>query len=417
MPKAGRFAVVASGSASLSPRRVMVVVGTRPDAIKLAPVIRALNDHPLIQPLVVSTGQHREMLDQVLSLFDVVPDSDLAVMQHNQRLDEITARVLAGMTTVLRAERPDAVVVQGDTTTSMAAALAAFYERIPVVHVEAGLRSGDMRLPFPEEGNRRLVSVLADLHLAPTGTARQNLLAEGVAPGSIVVTGNTVIDALLWVTALPAALGEDPLPDMSEIDGRPVVLVTAHRRESWGLPLRNVGAALADVARAEPDAFILVPIHRNAIVRESLLPELQGLPNVRIVEPLSYASFCRAIGQSRVVVTDSGGVQEEAPSLGKPVLVLRDVTERPEGVEAGTARLVGTDRRRVRSALLELLRDDKAYARMAKAVNPYGDGRAATRTADAIGHLLGLNGPARPFAAATIHRSAISTTRLENSNV
>lgn len=378
------------------------MLGTRPDAIKLAPLIRAVATHPMLDPVVVSTGQHREMLAQVLSLFGISPDIDLDLMQPSQRLSALTGRVLGGMAEVLRAEKPDAVVVQGDTTTSFAAALAAFYEGVPVVHLEAGLRSGNLGLPFPEEANRRLTGVLTGLHLAPTAGARCNLLREGVPPGEIVVTGNTGIDALLWATAQVPTVRHEIL-DPLLADPRRLILVTAHRRESWGTPMAGVGRALAEVARAEPDALFVVPVHRNPLVRQSLLPALAGQRNIRVIEPLPYGGFCRLLARSHIVVTDSGGVQEEAPSLGKPVLVLRDVTERPEGVQAGSARLVGTSPSRIRDAVLELLHDPGAYARMANVANPYGDGRAAERSVAAIAHFLGDGPPPEQFRPPTSH--------------
>ncbi len=379
-------------------RRVMIVLGTRPDAIKLAPVVRSVAAHPRLEPFVVATAQHREMLDQVLSVFGIVPDTDLDVMQARQHLNDLAARVLQRVSDVIDRSSPDTVVVQGDTTTAMAASLAAFHHGVPVVHVEAGLRSGDMTSPFPEEGNRRITGVLASLHLAPTRGAAENLRREDVPAQHIVVTGNTVIDALLWTTQTARPWDAAALTDLDR-DPRRIVLVTAHRRESWGLPLRRLGFALASVARAEPDTLIVLPVHRNPAVRLSLLQPLHDLPNVRITEPLAYGTFCQLMQRCHLVVTDSGGIQEEAPSLGKPVLVTRDVTERPEGVAAGTARLVGTAISDVARAVLELLRDDAAYTRMANAVNPYGDGRAAERSATAIAHLLGEGPGAAPFAA------------------
>lgn len=378
------------------PRRVMVVLGTRPDAIKLAPLVAELAAHPRLTPVVVATAQHREMLDQVLSLFDITPDADLDLMHPGQRLNDVAARVLQHLPAVFAQFRPEVVVVQGDTTTAMASALAAFHEGLPVVHLEAGLRSGDLRFPFPEEGNRRLVGTVADLHLAPTSGARANLLREGVHADRIVVAGNTVIDALLSTTASTHAWTEPALRDL-ERDPRRLLLLTAHRRESWGQPLRDVGSAMAAVARAEPDTLIVLPAHRNPVVRDCLLPPLLGLPNVLVTEPLGYSDFCRVLALSDLVVTDSGGVQEEAPSLGKPVLVLRDVTERPEGVAAGTARLVGTDPQRIVTTTLELLHDGAAYDLMANVANPYGDGLAAQRSVAAIAHLLGEGPAAVPF--------------------
>jgi UDP-N-acetylglucosamine 2-epimerase (non-hydrolysing) len=374
----------------------MVVLGTRPEAIKMAPVVRALHHHPGTTPIVVSTGQHREMLDQVLDLFCIIPDIDLQVMQHRQELHKITSKIMTGTTEAIAEFKPDAMVVQGDTTTAMAAGLTALYEQVPVVHVEAGLRSGDMANPFPEEANRRLVGVLAALHLAPTAQARVNLLHDGVEDSQIVVTGNTVIDALLWGTALDSPW-EDTALEILDRDDRKMVLVTAHRRESWGAPMRGIGRALAGIARCQPDVLIVVPIHRNPAVREALVPQFDGLDNIIVTEPAGYGSFCRLLKRCHLVVTDSGGVQEEAPSLGKPVLVMRDVTERTEGVMAGTARLVGTDVDRIRNSVLELLNNQFAYDQMASVANPYGDGRAAERSVSAIAHLLGRGPRAVPF--------------------
>jgi UDP-N-acetylglucosamine 2-epimerase (non-hydrolysing) len=288
------------------------------------------------------------------------------------------------------------VIVQGDTTTTFTGALAGFYHQVPVAHVEAGLRTGDRYSPYPEEINRRLTSQLTSLNFAPTSGARENLLAEGFPPESIVVTGNTVIDAFLMA---PRRGSGAPAPEVADLDDhdRPVLLVTAHRRESWGEAMEGVGQALADLARAEPDLTIVFPIHQNPVVREAILPAVEDLANVRIIEPLSYAPFARLIQRSTLVLTDSGGIQEEAPSLGKPVLVMRDTTERPEAVRAGTVRLVGTDRELIVASVLELLRDPTAYATMAKAVNPYGDGKAAGRILAAIRHFFGEGPPAEEF--------------------
>lgn len=370
----------------MSPK-VMVVYGTRPEAIKLAPVVRELDRSPVLDVCVVVTGQHRAMLDQVNALFGIVPAHDLDVIQPRQQLHEVTQRVLAGLTDVIRAERPDALLVQGDTTTSFVAALAAFYEQVPVVHVEAGLRTDNRYDPFPEEINRRLTSRLTSLHLAPTPASRANLLAEGIAPADVVVTGNTVIDALLEVVARDLPLGN---PALAVLDGRPSVLITSHRRESWGRPMARTAAAIGRLAKEFDDVTFVLPAHLNPTVREVLLPPLEGLPNVVVTEPLAYGDFCRAMHASTLILTDSGGVQEEAPSLGKPVLVLRETTERPEAVEAGTVRLVGTDERLIVDEVSTLLTDPAAYDVMARAVNPYGDGGAALRTRAAVEHFFDL---------------------------
>lgn len=376
-------------------RRIMAVYGTRPEAIKMAPVVQALSASPHVEVVVAVTGQHRQMLDQVNGLFGIEPTHDLDVIQPRQQLHEITQRVLGGITRVLREDRPDVVLVQGDTSTTMAAALAAFYEQVPVVHLEAGLRTDDRYDPFPEEVNRRLTSQLATLHLAPTPVSRANLLRDGVDPAQVVVTGNTVIDALLDVVGrgLPA---EDSALEV--LDGGPAVLVTSHRRESWGEPMSRTASAVARLAREFPDVRFLLPAHLNPRVREVLLPPLEGLPNVTVTEPLSYSDFALAMDRSSVMLTDSGGVQEEAPSLGKPVLVLRETTERPEAVQAGTVRLVGTDEDLIVREVSRLLTDPGAYADMARVVNPYGDGRASVRTRAAVEAFLGLGERLPDFA-------------------
>jgi UDP-N-acetylglucosamine 2-epimerase (non-hydrolysing) len=382
-------------------KRIMVIYGTRPEAIKLAPVIRSLHASPTLRPVITLTGQHRSIVDQVHAVFGIEPDHDLDVIRPRQSLDGLTARVLHRVTDVLRTQRPDAVVVQGDTTSAFAAALAAFYERIPVVHLEAGLRTDDIYSPFPEEANRRLTSQIATLHLAPTPASETNLLREGVNPERIVVTGNTVIDALLWAVRQNAPYGDEALEAVDR-GSSPVLLVTAHRRESWGRRMRDVAHAISRLARLHPGLRVVLPVHPNPAVRETLLPVLDGLGNVLTVEPLDYGAFSRILRRSTLVLTDSGGVQEEAPSLGKPVLVMRESTERPEAVAAGTARLVGTDPDHIVEQVHGLLTSAPAYQDMANAVNPYGDGQAAGRTVAAIGHLCGLGPrpqPWRPAAA------------------
>ncbi len=366
---------------------MLVVYGTRPEAIKLAPVVTALRQCPQLDTVVAVTGQHRAMLDQVNDLFGIEPDTDLDLIQPRQELHELTGRILAGATEALRVLRPDAVVVQGDTSTTFVTALAAFYEKVPVVHVEAGLRTDERYDPFPEELNRRLTSQLASLHLAPTSTSRANLLRDGIAPSDVVVTGNTVIDALLDVVGRRLPVDD---PALDAVLPHRSVLVTTHRRESWGAPMARTAAAVARLARTHPEVRFLLPAHLNPVVREVLLPPLDGLAHVVVTDPLGYADFARAMDAATVVLTDSGGVQEEAPSLGKPVLVLRETTERPEAVEAGTVRLVGTDKDRVVEEVSRLLTDDRAHAAMARAVNPYGDGHAAPRVAAAVLAMLGL---------------------------
>lgn len=367
----------------------MVIYGTRPEAVKLAPVISALHASGAgLHPIVTVTAQHREMLDQVNTLFGIVPDHDLGIIRDRQTLSEITVRAVEGLSPIIAAEAPDAVLVQGDTTTTFVGALTAFYHRVPVVHLEAGLRSHDRYAPFPEEVNRSLTTRLATLHLAPTGRSRDNLLREGIDPRAVVVTGNTVIDALLTTVGRRAPYG-DPALDTLDRDPRRVLLVTAHRRESWGEPMRGIGRALARLA-ADPELLVVLPVHRNPVVREQLLPALAGRPNVIVVDPLPYAGFARLMHRADLILTDSGGIQEEGPSLGKPVLVLRDTTERPEAIAAGTARLIGTDEDAIVAAVRLLLTDGAAYRSMAQAVNPYGDGQAAPRCVAAIAHLLGV---------------------------
>ena len=377
--------------------RVLVVFGTRPEAIKLAPVLVQLERSPLFEPVVVVTGQHREMLAQVLDLFSIVPDHDLEILEPRQSLTSITTRALAGLEPFFATARPDAVIVQGDTSTTFAAALEAFYHRVPVVHVEAGLRTCDLDSPYPEEANRQLTARLTSLHLAPTLGNKANLVAENIDPTSIVVTGNTVVDALLQAVELSGDYGDPALADLDE-DRRRVILVTAHRRESWGEGHAAIGRALAEIARTEPDVLIVFPIHRNPIVREQIQPAVADLANVRIVEPLEYRGLVRLMRRAHLVLTDSGGIQEEAPSLGKPVLVLRDTTERPEAIAAGTVRLVGTEETNIVGAVRTLLHDETEYAAMANAVNPYGDGYAAERTVAALAHFFGHGERPEEFA-------------------
>lgn len=368
--------------------RVMTVYGTRPEAIKVAPVIRAVEAHPELESVTVVTGQHREMLDQVNEIFGIEPDHDLDVFAHGQTLNGLMAKVFAGLDDVLVSEAPDAVLVQGDTTTVAAASIAAFYRRIPVVHLEAGLRSGDIDSPFPEEANRRITTQTTALHLAPTPTSRDNLLREATDPATIAVTGNTVIDALLHTVGQDVPFSDERLA-LLEKERRPVVLVTTHRRENWGGAMEGVGRALARLSDAYPGHTIVLPAHRNPVVREAVLPHVAGRDNVLVTEPLAYGEFTRLMAASTVVLTDSGGVQEEAPSLGKPVLVMRENTERPEAVDAGTVRLIGTDEERIVAEVSRLVDDPAAYAEMANAVNPYGDGRAAERSVAAIAALFG----------------------------
>jgi UDP-N-acetylglucosamine 2-epimerase (non-hydrolysing) len=369
--------------------RVMTVFGTRPEAIKLAPVIQALQRSAHFEVLVTVTAQHREMLDQVLSLFEIAPDFDLGIQRPGQTLSTITMKTLEGLDPII-ADSVDLVVVQGDTTTTFAAALSAFYHQVPVAHVEAGLRTGNPKSPFPEEINRRLTTQLSDLHLAPTSQSVNNLRAEG--PESIVCTGNTVIDALNYVISLNLGYNDPRLATLDD-DHRRVVLVTVHRRESWGDVMDGIGRALVRLAE-DPTLLFVVPIHLNPVVRDSILPLVEGVENIVVVEPLPYGAFSRLIDRCDLVITDSGGVQEEAPSRGKPVIVLRDTTERPEGVEAGTALVVGTDEDRIVEVVRRVLSDSAVYDRMARAVDLYGDGLAASRMVEAISWFCGL--AARP---------------------
>jgi UDP-N-acetylglucosamine 2-epimerase (non-hydrolysing) len=358
--------------------RVAAILGTRPEVIKLAPVIAELRRTPETDAIVVATGQHREMLDQMLDQFELEPDVDLDVMRSEQRLSDLTAELVRGLGNALSALDPDWVLVQGDTSTTLCGALAAFYESIPVAHVEAGLRSGDERAPFPEETNRRLVARLADLHLCPTPLSAANLAGEGVPTGRIEVTGNTVIDALLW--ALDRARGLPP-PVARTRPRR--ILLTLHRRESHGDAMRNVCQAVRQIAQ-RGDTDVVFPVHRSPLVREVVVPSLSGLEGVHLCEPLDYLDFVKVLDSSDLVLTDSGGLQEEAPALGKPVLVLRDTTERPEAVAAGVARVVGTVPAVVHSAATALLDDRHAYEAMAHPENPFGDGRASVRIVRAL---------------------------------
>ena len=373
------------------PLKVLSIFGTRPEAIKLAPVIKELRARAQdFASRVCVTGQHRELLDQVLRLFDIRPDHDLAVMRPDQSLFASTARILTALEPVLKQEQPDWVIVQGDTTTAFAASLAAFYARVPVAHVEAGLRSRDLAQPFPEEANRRLADALTTLFFAPTEGARQNLLAEGVPDSRIRVTGNTVIDALLDVAARPYDFSKGPLASLP-LDSRRVILVTAHRRESFGPPLRALCGAIRAVAERFPDTQVVYPVHLNPNVQQPVRELLGGFNNISLLEPLDYEPFVHLMKRAILILTDSGGLQEEAPSLGVPVLVMREVTERPEGVAAGAARVVGTDPAKILAAAAELLDSSTACpdkvgvrARMSVVRNPYGDGKASQRIIEAL---------------------------------
>lgn len=364
--------------------KVLTVIGTRPEAIKLAPVIRELERRDGVESIVCVTAQHREMLDGVLSLFGITPDHDLDVMADNQTPSEVAAAVLAGLDPILAKEEPDWVIVQGDTTTTAAAALCGFYRRVKVAHVEAGLRTFDKWRPFPEEVNRKVATLTADLHLAPTARAKQNLLDEGVKESTIAVTGNPVIDALQWAAGLPAPRIIAELEHDLTLRGQRLILVTAHRRENWGEPLENICFALRDLIDARPDIHVVYPVHLNPNVDGPVRRWLADVPSVTLLPPVDYLTLVHLMKRAVLVVTDSGGIQEEAPSLGKPVLVLRDVTERPEAVEAGGVKVIGTDRRMVLDQIGGPLDNPMEYQRMAHTINPYGDGHASERIVAAL---------------------------------
>ena len=377
--------------------KISFIFGTRPEAVKLCPLVVAMrNAGGDLQPHVCVTGQHREMLDQVLDIFGVKPDVDLALMQPNQTLGGLTSRAIGAVDAYLLEQKPDMIIVQGDTTSVFCAALAAFYHRIPVGHVEAGLRTWNRWSPFPEEINRVLTTRVADLHFAPTEKSKQNLLAEGVDQQSIRVTGNTVIDALMiaidHVRSNPPIIAGLPeiLQPGTEANDPPLVLVTGHRRENFGQGFENICHAIVDLAERFPDTQFVYPVHLNPNVREPVHRLLGGAkhPNIHLIAPLSYLPFVGLMDRSTLLLTDSGGVQEEAPSLGKPVLVMRDTTERPEAVEMGTVKLVGTDRDAIRDQVALLLTDPEAYSKMANAVNPYGDGKASERIIRSINEFL-----------------------------
>ena len=358
------------------PFRVMSIFGTRPEAIKLAPVIHNLRNDPFFESQVVVTGQHRQMLDRVLSFFDIIPHHDLNVMQPNQSLSALTCRVIQGLDPILAREKPECILVQGDTTTVFAAALAAFYHKIPVGHVEAGLRAPSKYNPFPEEMNRRLTSPLSDIHFCPTEGAKQALLREGVCPSTAHITQNTVIDALLYATGRQRAMPEA----LRNVDfGKRILAVTMHRRENQGQPMADVCRALVELCSRFTDIEVVVPLHLSPTVQSIVRPLLKDQPRIHIVDPLDYVDFTYLLEKCYLVLSDSGGVQEEAPSLGKPVLVLREVTERPEGVDAGINFLVGTCAKRIVDMASSFLLDSDLYTRTAQRTNPYGDGQAAAR--------------------------------------
>ncbi|PIQ24412.1 UDP-N-acetylglucosamine 2-epimerase (non-hydrolyzing) [bacterium (Candidatus Blackallbacteria) CG17_big_fil_post_rev_8_21_14_2_50_48_46] len=380
-------------------KKILVVFGTRPEIIKMFPVIEELKRSEF-NCQVLTTAQHREMTDMFMQTFGIQPDIDLDLMQDRQTLPDLTARIMQTISPVLVEHKPDMVLVQGDTTTVMVTALAAAYQQIPVGHVEAGLRTDQLFNPFPEEINRRLCGQLTRLHFAPTPRSEASLLAENIPAEWIYRTGNTVIDAILRMHArhpdynYPAEIGLD----LSQ--GQRLVLVTAHRRENWGLPLEQICKALLSLCESFPDLRLVFPVHRNPVVRETVFPMLGEHPQIRLIEPVDYIPLMDLIRRSSLVLTDSGGIQEEAPSLGKPVLVMRETTERPEGVEMGTAKLVGTDPEKIIREATHLLQDSEAYAQMSRAINPYGDGRAAERIVQALRHYFGLGERPEAFDAA-----------------
>jgi UDP-N-acetylglucosamine 2-epimerase (non-hydrolysing) len=370
-------------------KKIAVIFGTRPDTIKMAPIILELQKDPKsFTVLSIATAQHRHMLDQVLQIFDIKPAYDLNIMRPKQTLATLTKNIIVSLDEILVLEKPDMVLVQGDTTTTFVGSLAAFYRQIPVGHVEAGLRTNDKANPFPEEINRRLTSCIADLHFAPTTTAKKALLKEHVNPASIFVTGNSVIDALKYSVQKEHSFRQKNLSRIIEGKNR-IVLITMHRRENWGAPMRSAAQAVRRLAVCYPDTCFIFPVHLNPVVREAVYPILEPVRNVLLIEPLDYLDFINLMARSYLVITDSGGVQEEGPALGKPILVLRKVTERPEAVRFGTVKLVGLNEKRIVAEASRLMDDPKAYRSMSGAVNPYGDGRAAERTVGIIKNYFG----------------------------
>ncbi|MGL5865395.1 MAG: non-hydrolyzing UDP-N-acetylglucosamine 2-epimerase [Dermatophilaceae bacterium] len=391
-------------------KRVGVIFGTRPEAVKFAPVIHALQADPKFQTVLISTGQHREMLDSTLDEFGLSPHVDLRVMRPGQTLSEITHRVIDGLSGGRHLDGLDAVLVHGDTATTLAGAIAGMHAQVPVIHVEAGLRSGSNASPFPEEANRRLVGQIASLHLAPTPGNQANLIREGVRESTIIVTGNTIVDALAWGMQNLRDYGEPRLAGIDE-DPRPVILSTTHRRESIGTPMQEIAEALADIARSE-DARIVVPLHLNPKVRSVMVPILRGLDNVDLIDPLPYLAFCRLLRRSTIIVSDSSGAEEEGPALGKPTLVLREVTERTESILTGSSRLVSRRHGQMVAEVRRLLHDSEAYATMASATNPYGDGLATGRTVAAIANFFGMGPAVTPFVLGVDPAGSATATEL-----
>ena len=383
----------------MSKPKIMTVYGTRPEAIKVAPVIKALEADDRFESIAVSTGQHMEMLEQVNSMFGIKPAYDLGLMKPGQGLNEIVSRALAGLDEIITEVEPDVIISQGDTSTAMAAAMAGFHRGVKIVHLEAGLRTGDIFSPFPEEANRKIIGQVASLHLAPTEGSLENLRVENFRSKDIVVTGNTVIDALLEAAGWDTTFADPKLQGAAASDKR-MVVVTTHRRENLDA-MKEIGGAVQDLAKAYPETYFALPLHLNPAVRQAVLPEVENLDNVIITDPLPYDQFTKLQGRATIILTDSGGVQEEAPSLGKPVLVMRQNTERPEAVVAGTVKLVGTNRSLIVAEAKLLLDDQAAFEAMANAVNPYGDGKGAERSVAAIGALLGLGERAENFSPGT----------------
>jgi len=363
--------------------RVLTIFGTRPEAIKMAPLVKKLKNEESVDSVLCVTAQHRQMLDQVLDLFELTPDYDLDIMKKNQTISEITTNVLLGLDRVIEETEPDIVLVHGDTTTTFASALSAYYHQKKIGHVEAGLRTYNKYSPYPEEMNRAMTGRRADLHFAPTEKNRINLLLEGIMPESVFVTGNTVIDALKWVVDKPYEFTDESLKDV-DFEGKRVITVTCHRRENLGENMANIFGAIRDIAASFPDVEIVYPVHMNPRVREAAGKVLKGADRVHLIEPLTYQPFANLMAKSHLIITDSGGMQEEAPALGKPVLVVRKETERPEAVDAGTVRLAGVEREKIYEMAAGLLSDRNEYEKMARAVNPYGDGFAAERIVDIL---------------------------------
>jgi len=368
-------------------KKIALVFGTRPEAIKMAPVAHILKNSKIFKTQIILTAQHRELLDQVMTLFNLDSDYDLNIMQEGQSLTEITIRVLKGLDKIWEKDRPDIVLVHGDTTTTFSASLSAFYKKIPIAHVEAGLRTYNKYQPYPEEINRHLTGVLADLHFAPTKTAKENLIRENIPKNKIIVTGNTVIDSLLYVYNNLGDYKPDFIPSLN---GR-MILLTSHRRENWGEPMKNIALALKEILHKFKDIYLIFPMHPNPLIKEQFMPLLGSEERVFIIPPVDYKTMVYLISKSYLILTDSGGIQEEAPSLGKPVLVLREVTERPEAVKAGTVKLVGTDKEKIIKEVSNLINNEELYKKMASAINPYGDGKASLRIFESLKYYFGLS--------------------------